>query len=50
MEVLKKSIEKRENLLRNQNFVQKAPENLVEEETEKLYGFVKEQIAQNTME
>lgn len=36
MEALKKSIEKRENLLRNQNFVQKAPENLVNEEKRKL--------------
>lgn len=33
---LKKSILKRENLLKNQNFIEKAPENLVNEEKRKL--------------
>ena len=36
IESLEKSIAKRESLLNNQNFVQKAPENLVEEEKRKL--------------
>ena len=36
IESLEKSIAKRECLLNNQNFVQKAPENLVEEEKRKL--------------
>ena len=36
IESLEKSIAKRESLLNNQNFVQKAPKNLVEEEKRKL--------------
>lgn len=36
MEALKKSIEKRENLLANENFCKKAPKKLIEEEQEKL--------------
>jgi len=36
IEMLKKSIERRESLLANENFCKKAPENLVKEEQEKL--------------